>query len=164
MKNNFYVKLTLIFVLTFFAQKLHGQSEQPKINVSSMSFPTNIATENFHRLKDFEDKIVAFDGVIDRIERSRDKPFYRLRIGSSYLWTGLLFNDNINKVGDQIRVVGYLVVAEPNESEKRYFEGKYMVIAFGLVDFKNENFLFVSESMAGHQRTEWLEGKIPTAK
>ena len=42
-----------------------------------------------------------------------------------------MFKNETNKIGDTIRVVGYLrPTTEPNESERKYLEGEFMVIAF----------------------------------
>jgi|GEM_PF-6451565 len=73
-----------------------------------------------------------------------------------------MFKNEANKIGDKVRVVGYLSPNEPNEDEKKYLDGKYMVIAFGLVDFTNSNFLFLGG--AAQQKQEWIDGKIPSAK
>jgi hypothetical protein len=129
------------------------------------SFPINLNQEAFKTIEQFEGKIVAFDGIIEKIENSRNNtPFYKLRIGANeYLWTVLMFKNETNKTADTIRVVGYLSpITERNKSEQIYLDGKYMVIAFGLVDLKNSNFLFLSS--AKKQKQEWVEGKIPTSK
>lgn len=49
-----------------------------------------------------------------------------------------------------------------DKKANEYFlnDDKYMVIAFGLIDFKNENFLFLG--VADIQKKEWIEGEIPT--
>ena len=73
-----------------------------------------------------------------------------------------MFKNEANKIGDKIRVVGYLKPTEPNEIEKEYLVGKYIVIAFGLIDFENSNFLFLSG--ARQQKQEWIDGKIPSSK
>ena len=75
-----------------------------------------------------------------------------------------MFKNDTNKIGDTIRVVGYLrpTPNEPNEIEKKYLDGIYMVIAFGLVDFKNSNFLFLGSAV--QQKQEWIDGKIPSSK
>ena len=73
-----------------------------------------------------------------------------------------MFKNEANKIGNKVRVVGYLRTNEPNEDEEKYLGGKYMVIAFGLIDFNNSNFLF--SGGAGQQKQEWIDGKIPSAK
>ena len=73
-----------------------------------------------------------------------------------------MFKNEANKIGDKISVVGYLRPAEPNEIEKNYLVGKYIVIAFGLIDFENSNFLFLGG--AEQQRQEWIDGEIPSSK
>lgn len=73
-----------------------------------------------------------------------------------------MFKNEKDTIGDKIRVVGYLRPSAPNETEKKYLEGKYMVLSFGLVDLKNSNFLFISG--AEIQKQEWINGKIPGSK
>ena len=154
--------LLSIILLTFSVTNLLGQSDLPKANENS--FPTNIQKGNNDELEKFEGKIVAFNGTIEKIENSRNNtPFYRLKISNdNYLWTVLMFKNEGNKIGDKVRVVGYLNPAEPNKTEKQYLDGKFMVIAFGLIDFENSNFLFLGG--AEKQKKEWFDGKIPSAK
>jgi hypothetical protein len=157
-------KLFLILCLTFSVSNLSAQNNVPPIKPTDKSFPTNLDEQNFKKLNQFDQKVVAFDGIIEKIKKSRkNTPFYKLRIGSTnYLWTALLFNNKGSKIGDTIRVVGYLNRPQPNEAEKKFLDGKYVVLAFGLVDFKNQNFLFLQK--ARRQQNEWVEGKIPTSK
>ena len=152
-----------ILLFIFLALDLFGQSNLATTRPSDKSFPTNITVDNFKTIDQFDGKVVAFDGVIEKIENSRNNtPFYKLKISdNSYLWTALMFNNEANKIGDNIRVVGYLGLAEPNQIEKKYLDGKYMVIAFGLVDFNSSNFLFLGG--AGRQKQEWIDGKIPSS-
>ena len=159
MKNLF-----LVLTLTFSVINLFGQDNLQTPKANQNSFPTNLNNENFSRLKKFDGKIVAFEGVIEQIENSRNNtPFYKIKIGENkYLWTVLMFKNDITKINEKVRVVGYLRPAEPNETEKEYLNGKYMVIAFGLVDFHNSNFLFLGG--AEKQKQEWFEGKIPSSK
>ena len=152
-----------ILLFISLALNLFGQSNLTTTRPNDKSFPTNITVDNFKTIDQFDGKVVAFDGVIEKIENSRNNtPFYKLKISDNiYLWTALMFNNEANKIGDNIRVVGYLGLAEPNQIEKKYLDGKYMVIAFGLVDFKNSNFLFLGG--AGRQKQEWIDGKIPSS-
>ena len=162
--NNMMRKILSILLLIFSVLNLYGQTNSPTTKANDKSFPTNINERNFKKLKQFDGKVVAFDGIIEKSETSRNNtPFYKLKISeSNYLWTALMFKNGLNKIGDRIRVVGYLGLAEPNEIEKKYLDSKYMVIAFGLVDFKNSNFLFLGG--AGQQKQEWIDGKIPSSK
>ena len=57
--------------------------------------------------------------------------------------------------------MGYLTKVKDLRPEENYLTGeKLIVIAFGLVDFENENFLFLGG--AEKQKKEWINGKIPT--
>ena len=156
--------LLSILLLTFSITNLFGQNILPTTKANDKSFPTNIQEGSTKELMKFDGKIIAFNGTIEKIENSRNNtPFYRLKISNdNYLWTVLMFKNETNKIGDKIRVVGYLIPTEPNETEKQYLDGKFMVIAFGLIDFENSNFLFLGG--AGQQKQEWIDGKIPSAK
>jgi hypothetical protein len=155
---------TIIYILlvTFSVTILFSQNNLKETKVNPKSFPTNIQIGNINELEKLEGKVIAYDGIIEKIENSRNNtPFYKIKInGENYLWTVLMFKNDKNKVGDKIRVVGYLFPADPDEKDKKYLDTKYMVIAFGLVDFENSNFLM----MEGIQKQEWIEGKIPSSK
>ena len=157
-------KTLTILLLTFSVLNLFGQNNSPPTKANEKSFPTNIQEGSIKELKKFDGKVVAFNGIIEKIENSRNNtPFYKLKISdNNFLWTVLMFKNDSNKIGDEVRVVGYLGPAEPNETEKKYLEGKFMVIAFGLIDFVNSNFLFLGS--AGQQKQEWIDGKIPSSK
>ncbi len=155
-------KFFSFIILVFSIVNLFGQNNLKTTKATEKSFPTNLDQENFKSIKQLDGKIVAFDGAIEKVENSRNNtPFYKLRIGNNeYLWTVLMFKNKTNKLGDTIRVVGYLRPAtEPNAKERKYLDGEYMVIAFGLVDFKHSNFLFLGGTE--QQKQEWIDGKIP---
>jgi hypothetical protein len=154
--------LLSILLPIFFVGTLLGQSNAPTTNVNAKSFPTNIQIGSIEELKKFDGKIIAYDGTIEKIENSRNNtPFYKLKISvDNYLWTVLMFKNEVNKVGDKVRIVGYLLPSEPNEAEKQYLDTKYMVIAFGLLDFENSNLLMTE----GKQKQEWMDGKIPSSE
>ena len=131
--------------------------------VTPKSFPTNFISSDFENLNKINGNIIAFDGTIKLEELSRNNtPFYYLELeeGKS-IWTTLMFKNEKNKIGDKIRVVGYLTKIKDLRPEETYLKDeKFMVIAFGLVDFEYENFLFLGG--ADLQKKEWIDGKIPT--
>ena len=149
-------KLLLILLLTFTFLNVFSQNDK--------SFPTNIQEGNLEELEVFKGKVVAFNGTIEKIENTRNNtPFYKIKISeNNYLWTALMFKNETNKIGDNIRVVGYLSQIEPNEIEKNFLDGKYIVVAFGLKDFQNSNLLFLEGAIM--QKQEWIDGKIPSSK
>lgn len=159
MKNIF-----AILIFTLFFTNIFGQNTLPPIKANEKSFPTNLNSENFSKLKKFNGEIVAFDGIIENIENSRNNtPTYKLKIAeNNYLWTVLMFKNDKNVIGDKIRIVGYLRPSKPNETEIKYLDGKFIVLSFGLVDFINSNFLFLGG--AEIQKQEWIDGKIPSSK
>ncbi|PRX54612.1 hypothetical protein [Flagellimonas meridianipacifica] len=131
--------------------------------VTPKSFPTNFSTSDFENLKKLNGDIIAFDGTIKQEKLSRNNtPFYYLELGEEKgIWTTLMFKNDKNEIGDQIRVVGYLTKVKDLRPEENYLNGeKFMVIAFGLVDYETENFLFLGG--AEKQKKEWINGKIPT--
>ena len=159
-------KLFFILFLAFYVINLFGQNNLQTTNATEKSFPTNLNQENFSMIEQLSGKVVAFNGTIEKVENSKNNtPFYKIRVDeNNYLWTVLMFKNETNKPGDTIRVVGYLIQSptDADKSEKQYLDGKYMVISFGLVDFKNSNFLFLGS--AKKQKQEWIDGKIPSSK
>ena len=154
----------ILFILTVSFLDLPAQNSNSKTEVNEKSFPTNINQDNFNKLEEFKGQIIAFDGLIEKKENSRNNtPFYKLKIGPrKYIWTVLMFDNKVNKVGDNVRVVGYLNLSEPDENEKKFLDTEYMIIALGLVDFKNSNFLFLGG--ANKQKQDWINGMIPRVK
>lgn len=161
------MKIFLIFFL-FLSLKSSAQrvdnTHENTPNTNSKSFPKNFSEVNFKELYSLQEQIIAFDGVIEEIrEGESNTPSYLLRIGEDkQLWTVLMFDNERNKKGDTIRVVGYVSEIKKKKHETDYLNGRYMVIVFGLVDFKNSNFLFAHG--AEKQKKEWVEGKIPQAR
>ena len=153
----------LIVLLTLSTLRLPGQNNLSVIKTNENSFPTNIYHGSIGELEKFEDKIIAYDRIIEKIEISKNNtPFYKLKIGDqNHLWTVLMFKNDTNKIGDKIRVVGYLVTVDPSETKEQYVDTKYTVIAFGLIDFNNSNFLFLNG--AEKQKQEWVNGEIPSS-
>lgn len=155
MKKLFTLGLLLFSTITLLSQ------EQRTITATKKSFPTNFNQNQFLMMTQFEGKEIAFDGIIEDIKNSRNNtPFYKIRLGEDeHLWTVLMFDNNKNKIGDTVRVLGKLrQTNDLNEEEKKYLDGDYMVIASGLVDFKNAHFLFFDG--ADQQKNAWLEGRI----
>jgi hypothetical protein len=131
--------------------------------VTPKSFPTNFSSSEFKNLKKINGDIIAFDGTIKKARLSRhNTPFYYLELAEGKsIWTYLMFKNKANQIGDKIRVVGYLTKIKDRKPEETYLnDEKFMVIAFGLVDFQNENFLFLGDAYI--QKKQWLDGKIPT--
>ena len=156
-------KFFTFILITLFSANIFSQNKLSKTKANKKSFPTNINAENFNKLENFDGEIISYDGIIEKIENSRNNtPFYKLKIEESkYLWTVLMFKNDKNVIGDKIRVVGYLRPSKPNDIEKKYLNEKFMVLSFGLVDFKNSNFLFLEG--AEIQKKEWINGKIPSS-
>jgi len=156
-------KLLLLITLTVSLINLYAQNNKPLTEVNEKSFPTNINKDNFKNLENYKGQIIAYDGLIVTVENSRNNtPCYKLKIGpKKYIWTVLMFDNNVNKRGDKVRVIGYLKYSEPYEKEDEFLDTEYMVVAFGLVDLKNSNFLFVRG--IEKQKQDWINGRIPRA-
>ena len=153
------MKVFRIFILSIILTSC--VSAQTK--ATSKSFPTNFSISDFENLEKLNGDIIAFDGIIKQEKLSRNNtPFYFLELEKEKgIWTTLMFKNDKNKIGDEIRVVGYLTTVKDLRPEENYLDGeKFMVIAFGLVDFVKEDFLFLGG--ADIQKKEWIEGKIPT--
>jgi len=152
-----YFSLIVLFFVDF--SWLNAQE-----TTNAESFPTNFNAEMMNEIPNLNGSVVAYDGIIAQIEKSKNKtPFYKLDLGNGVkVWTLLMFKNKESKVGDTIRVVGYVTdTSQANDKEKKYLDdSKYIVIAFGLVDFKNSNFLFLGG--ADSQKQEWIDGKIPS--
>lgn len=57
------------------------QNTEPTTKANEKSFPTNLNEGNFKKLKKFDRHIAAFDGVIGKIENSRNNTqFYKRKI------------------------------------------------------------------------------------
>lgn len=154
-------KLLLLTLLIFSAINLFSQDQSRTVTATKKSFPVNFNQDQFLTLSQFDGKVIAFDGIIEDIKNSRhNTPFYKIRLGEDeYLWTVLMVGNEKNKIGDTIRVLGKLrQTTDANQEEKEYLDGDYMVIASGLVDFKNAHFLFFDG--ADHQKNAWLDGRI----
>lgn len=152
-----YFSLIILFFVVF--SNINAQETS-----NAESYPTNFNSEMINEIPNLNGNIVAYDGIISQIEKSKNKtPFYKLDLGNgAEVWTLLMFNNKESKVGDTIRVVGYVTEAsKANDKEKKYLgNSKHIVIAFGLIDFKNSNFLFLGG--ADSQKQEWIDGKIPS--
>lgn len=149
-----------MLISMFMLLTLSSATSQTK--VTAESFPTNFDNADFENINQRNKKMIAFDGIIKEIQISRNNtPFYLLDLGEGKaIWTILVFENEKNIIGDEIRVVGYLTDIIDRKREEDFLgENTKMVMALGLVDFKNENFLFASG--ADVQRKQWIDGEIP---
>lgn len=152
--------LTIIF--SFCISKINAQGN---IKANPESFPINFNGEMIDKLPNLDGTMIAFNGVINQIEKSKNKtPFYKLDLGNyGSIWTCLMFSNKESQIGDKIRVVGYVTqTIHANSKEKKFLkDSKFIVLAMGLVDFSNDNFLFLSG--AEIQKQQWINGKIPSS-
>lgn len=130
--------------------------------VTEKSFPTNFNSKTFKKPDKYVSEIIAYDGTIKEIQTSKNNtPFYKIDLGNNkILWTVLMFANPENKVGDKIRLIGYLNKIDHNLDSEKYLKSHdYMVIALGLVDFQKGNYFFVGAG--SKQKEQWLSGQIP---
>ena len=150
-----------LFISMILLFSLFSATSQTK--VSAKSFPTNFNNADFENIEERKGEMIAFDGIIKSIQVSRNKtPFYLLDLGKGKtIWTVLVFENEKNIIGDEIRIIGYLSdIIDKKPAEAFLGDHTEMVMAIGLVDFKKAIFLFAGG--ADIQRKEWIDGKIPT--
>lgn len=149
----------IIFFVFIIVTISFGQTNSYGIKTTAQSFPTNVLDGSDKELSSYEGKVIAFDGIIEKIETSgKNTPLYKLKItNENYLWTILMFKNDSNKIGDKVRILGYLRTNKQNKES--YLVGKYMVIAYGLIDFLGSKFLFIDGAV--QQKQEWIDGRVP---
>lgn len=150
-----------ILIFTFLLFTFSLATSQTK--VIAKSFPTNFNNADFENIDDRNGHMIAFDGMIMNKQISRKStPFYLLDLGEGKtIWTLLVFENPKSIIGGEIWVVGYLADIIDRKPEEDFLgNDTKMVMALGLVDFKNEIFLFAGG--ADVQRKQWIYGDIPT--
>ena len=150
------IKSTLLCIL------ISAISQISFSQVTDKSFPTNFDEKSLKKAEKLIGEIIAYDGVIKEIKTSRNNtPFYKIDLGNNeILWTVLMFENSENKVGDKIRLIGYLNKIETVQENENYLEGyDYMVISLGLVDLEKGNYFFTGAG--SKQKEQWLNDQIP---
>ncbi len=128
------------------------------------AFPTNFSDKDINKLNKWNGKIVAFDGEVIRLEKSkRNTPYYELRLNNNKIWIVSMINSGFEKIGNKVRVVGYLVEIDKsdNKFERQYHNNDYHVLVFGVVDLKTKQLSYFPGSEA--QMKQWINGQIPTS-
>ena len=161
--------LTLILSFASIAQSLNDiiepatdkQNEKTNIkeNLNKSSYPTNFNESDFENISDFNQKILSFDLEIIRVENSsKNTPYYYGKIGNSKIWIFSMINSEFIKVGNKVRVVGYLISTDEIPSDIN--SDKFHLLSFGVLNLKNKKLDYFPGSEL--QMKEWKEGKIPS--
>ena len=125
-------------------------------------YPKNFGSEDFENLDERTGSLIAFDGQIVKKENSRNNtPAYLLSLDTDYeIWAILMYDNNLNSIGDSVRLLGYLTDIEDPKPEEDYFSGyEKVVIAMGMIDLSSSKLFFLQG--ADIQKNQWANGEIP---
>ncbi len=140
-------------------------SVEPVANSNIKAFPTNFTEKDFKKIKKWKSKIVALDGEVIQVEKSRQNtPYSKLKIGDKEIWIISMINSGFEKVGNKLRIVGYLmeIDSNDNEFERKIHKEKYHILTFGIVNLENKQLAYFPGSEM--QIKEWMNGKIPSSE
>ncbi|SHM82759.1 hypothetical protein [Polaribacter sp. KT 15] len=133
-------------------------------NKKIKSFPINFTEKKWKKIKRWKNEIIALEGEVIEIRESRQKtPYSKLKIGEKEIWVISMIDSKFEKVGNKLRVVGYLFEIAENDSqfERKIHNEKYHILAFGILNTKNKKLAYFPGSE--NQIKEWINGKIPTS-
>ena len=140
-------------------------STNKKATRATTPYPTNFSASDLENLEERTGTVLVYDGTIRQKEVSRNNtPAYLIDLGNqTELWSVLMFDNQLNQVGDSVRLVGYLVDNEDRRPDETYFgTHQKIVITFGMIDLKTSQLSFVRG--ADKQKAEWANGQIPKNK
>ncbi len=135
------------------------------LNDKTASFPVNFTSKKWNKIKRWENKIIALEGEVIEITRTKQNtPYYKLRIGENAIWVASMIDSENEKVGNLIRVVGYLfeILENDNQYETSIHNEKHHIIAFGVINMENNKLAYFPGAV--NQIKEWIGGKIPSAQ
>src|SRR5690606_9969345 len=125
------------------------------------AFPTNFNEQDFKKIKKWKKKIIALEGTVVQVETSsKNTPYSKLRIGNEKIWVVSMINSGFEKVGNKIKIVGYLIPVKNNDYESKFNQDKYQILAFGILDLNTNQLKYFPGSEL--QMKEWKNGKIPS--
>ena len=170
MKKNLLILLTLISSFSSVAQTLDDIIEpaankqntkiEKKETINKNSYPTNFNDTDFENITDFNQKVLSFDIEILRLEKSpKNTPYYLGQIGNRKIWIFSMIKSDLIKVGEKVRVIGYLVSTQEIPSDIN--SDKFQLLSFGVFNPKNKKLDYFPGSEM--QMKEWKEGKIPSS-
>jgi hypothetical protein len=144
---------------------------EPKSDTKSekalSAFPTNFNKDDLKSAKvnpgKWDSKIVAFDAAILRLEKSRrNTPYFQMHIGDESAWVISMIDSGFEKVGNRVRLVGYLIPLDKKEDtyEQQFHQDNFHILVFGIVDLKTKQLSYYPG--AEQQMKEWINGQIPS--
>ena len=140
--------------------ELENSDEPANLN-NSQSYPTNFDQKDFKKIKKLKNEIIAFKGKVMQVEKSsKNTPYSKIKIGTKDIWVFSMIDSGFEKVGNEIKMVGYLIPLKKSDYESKFNDDEYQILAFGIFDLKtNELAYFPGSEM---QMKEWKSGKIPS--
>lgn len=135
-------------------------SIEPANSKSSQAYPTNFDQKDFKKIKKRENEIIAFKGKVIQVEKSsKNTPYSKIKIGTKEIWVVSMIDSGFEKVGNKIKIVGYLIPLKKSDYESKFNDDEYQVLAFGIFDLKTKELAYFPGSEM--QMKEWKSGKIP---
>jgi hypothetical protein len=128
------------------------------------SFPINFSNKDIKKYKKWEGKIVALEGIIERLEISpRNTPYYKLKVADKSIWIFSMINSGFEKIGKRVRVVGYFLKKDKtdSQSENQFHTDGYHILAFGIVNVSTKQLAYFPGSEG--QMKQWINGQIPSS-
>jgi len=146
-------------------KNLDNETDKVSVDENINPFPTNFTEKDFKKIKKWKSKIVALDGEVIQVEKSRQNtPYSKLKIGDKEIWIISMIDSGFEKVGNKLRIVGYLmeIDSNDNEFERKIHKEKYHILTFGIVNLENKQLAYFPGSEM--QIKEWMNGKIPSSE
>lgn len=140
-----------------------SNSVEPAANNKIIPFPINFNATDFKKINKWKSKIVALNGEVIQVEKSRQNtPYSKLKIGDNEIWIISMVDSKFEKVGNKLRIVGYLIEIDQNDNEfeRKIHKEKHHILAFGIVNLENKQVAYFPGSEM--QIKEWMNGKIPS--
>jgi hypothetical protein len=131
------------------------------------NYPTNFNQETLKKAKEdlisYNGRTIAFDAEIVKLNKSDPKKiFLKVKFqDGQIMWVGDMANSDFEVVGNNVRFLGYFIMAEKN-SDEEYNKLGYLVISFGSVELTSNKLAMYPGSEK--QIHAWVNGKIPESK
>lgn len=124
-------------------------------------YPTNFNENDFKNINKWKNKVIALKGEVVQVETSsKNTPYSKLKIGNREIWVISMIDSGFEKVGNEIKVVGYVIPLKKSDFESKFNDDKYQVLAFGIFDMQTKELAYFPGSEI--QMKEWKSGKIPS--
>ncbi len=129
--------------------------------------PTNVDSDVVkdidRNLRKWHGKVVAFDAVVTEIQTGYvGKPFYKVKLGSEFLWIGGHGKGEYLEIGRLRRILGIVSEVGDDEINKKYNPKKYFILSLAFIDMETKQGSVFPEAKS--QFDEWTNGKIPVVK